>query len=217
MTTPWSVPRDWKGQTAAILASGPSLTREQCEAVRDKCRVIAVNNQGIDTVDSVSGQLVQAMAPWADVLFAADIKWWNHYQDRALKFEGRKVCIVHRRNFPQVYSLQRSSELVFDPRPTHLVFGGNSGYMALHLAVHFGAKRILLCGYDMKDSGGRKHWFGNHSGKLNSKARYHYWIRSFDRLAPRLAKMKVEVINCSTNTALRCFPRTTLEKALNGS
>jgi hypothetical protein len=75
MTTAWSVPPEWVGETAAILASGPSLTREQCEAVRGKAKVIAVNNQAIDT--DCDGVRVPAMAPWADVLYAADAKWWQ--------------------------------------------------------------------------------------------------------------------------------------------
>ena len=220
MTTPWTVPRAWPGETVAILASGPSLTREQADAARGKCRVIAVNNQGIDTVDSITKELVPAMAPWADVLFAADLKWWKNYADRALKFEGLKVTIVHRRSFPEVFSLEQSQQVkVFDPRPTHLVSGGNSGYMAMHLAAHFGVKRMLLCGFDMKDGRkGRKHWFGSHPGRLNTgRPKYQYWIRAFDRLAVRLKEMNIEVVNCSTETALRCFKRNTIQAALRDS
>ena len=31
--TPYSVPRLWPGETCAVLASGPSMNRETCEAV----------------------------------------------------------------------------------------------------------------------------------------------------------------------------------------
>lgn len=217
MTTAWSVPRLWEGETAAVLASGPSLTREQCEAVRGKCRVIAVNNQGIDTLDSDTRQMVPAFAPWADVLYAADLKWWKKYPS-ALKFAGTKVTIGHRRNFPEVYSLERSDCKAFDPDPTKLVFGGNSGYMAVHLAVHYGAKRILLLGYDMKNGPrGRRHWFGNHPGMLNSKNAFSGWIRAFDKFSIYLTNLGVDVVNCTPNSALRCFRRVSLEKALNGA
>ena len=83
------VPQLWPSQTVAILASGPSLTREQCEQVRGRCRVIAVSNQGID--NDVGGVTVPAFAPWADALYAADAKWWKCYADRALKFAGIKA------------------------------------------------------------------------------------------------------------------------------
>ncbi|HOW94937.1 MAG TPA: hypothetical protein PLF91_10655, partial [Mycolicibacterium fallax] len=214
MTTAWSVTPDWKGETAVILASGPSMTREQAEAVRGKCRAIAVNNQGIDT--DCDGVRVPALAPWADVLYAADAKWWRHYHDRSLKFAGRKVTIRDTLPWPEVYSLKQSSEhAIFDPRPTHLVSGGNSGYQALHLAVHLGATRIVLLGFDMKNGRlGRRHWFGNHPGKLDSRGNFTGWLRAFDKLAGVLKQMNIEVVNCTPDTALRAFRRAPLSEVI---
>lgn len=213
MTTPWVVEPEWQGETAAILASGPSLTREQCEAVRGKCRTIAVNNQGIET--EVDGKLQPAMAPWADILFAGDAKWWKHYHARALKFEGRKVCARSTPPWPEIYSLIQAYDYPsYDPRPGYVVMGGNSGYMATHLAVQLGARRILLLGFDMKYSDGRRHWFGNHPEKLNSKASFATWLNAFEKFAKVLQEMKVEVLNCTPGSALKCFRRVPLEVAL---
>lgn len=216
MTTAWSVPREWVGETAVVIASGPSLTREQCEAVRGRCRVIAVNNQGIET--DCDGQVVPAMAPWADVLYAADAKWWRHYEKRALKFAGTKVTIRDTLPWPEVMSLKQSIEHAsFDPRPTHLVSGGNSGYQAIHLAVHYGATRILLLGFDMKNGrNGRRHWFGSHPGRLDSRGNFTGWLRAFDKLARVLDHMGVKVVNCTPDTALRAFSRRPLAEALDG-
>jgi hypothetical protein len=215
MTTAWSVEPEWKGETAVILASGPSLTREQCEAVRGKARVIAVNNQGIDT--DCDGALVPAMAPWADLLYAADAKWWRHYEARALKFAGRKVTIRDTLPWPEVYSLKQSTEhAAFDPRPTHLVSGGNSGYQAMHLAVHLGVSRIVLLGYDMKNGrGNRRHWFGSHPGRLDSRGNFSGWLRAFDKLAGVLKAKEIEVVNCTPDTALRAFRRLPLDQVIS--
>ena len=199
----WSVPAAWPSQTVAILASGPSLTREQCEAVRGRARVIAVSNQAID--NDVNGATVPAFAPWADVLYAADAKWWRCHEKRALQFGGLKVSIRPDAGYPEVHTLQPSDRRPFDDRPTHLVTGSNSGYQALHLAVHFGATRIVLLGYDMQDTGGRRHWFGNHPGHLNCRNQYQNWVVKFAALAPVLAAKGIEVINCTPTTALRCF------------
>ena len=38
-------------------------------------------------VDSATGQMMPALAPWADVLFASDAKWWRQLRD-----EGEGVC-----------------------------------------------------------------------------------------------------------------------------
>jgi hypothetical protein len=162
--------------------------------------------------------LVPAFAPWADALYAADAKWWRCYHERALKFQGYKVCIRNTLPWPEVLSLEQSNDHVsFDPRPTHLVSGGNSGYQAMHMAVHFGVTKIILLGFDMKEGRNkRRHWFGNHPAKLNSKGNFNGWLRAFDKFAGVLRHMKIEVINCSPDTALRSFKRAPLTSALRG-
>lgn len=217
MSTPWKVTREWEGQTVAILAGGCSLTRADVDRCRGRCKVIAISNTGIDTIDSATKALIPAFAPWADLLYAADGKWWTHYQDRALAFPGRKVANA-RVAWDEVHSLERSHELIFDKRPTHLASGGNSGYQALHLAVHLGCTRIVLLGYDMKHgNGGRRHWFGSHPKPLDSRANFAGWIRSFDRLARILQQKQIEVTNCTRDTALRCFKRTTIERVFGAN
>lgn len=209
----WKVPKEWVGETAALLASGPSMTREQADYVRGKCRVIAINNQGIDTKDSDTGQVVPAFAPWADVLYAADHKWWECYQDRALKFVGYKISI-RSGPFKEVHYVQQSSLRTYDPRPDYLVTGNNSGYQAIHLAVHFGVKRILLLGYDMKLQGKKKHWFGDHPKRLNSLGNFPAWRTRMDLFAVDLKKLGVEVINCTEGSALTCFPKKHLKDVI---
>lgn len=190
------------------------MTREQAEYVRGKCRVIAVNNQAIDT--DCDGVRVPAFAPWADVLYAADTRWWLTYRDRAFAFAGTKVTIRDANGLPDtVKLLQVSPHAPFDPRPTHLVTGGNSGYQAVHLAAHYGAAKILLLGFDMKEGPNkRRHWFGNHPGVLNAVGNFGPWIRSFKQLAAAMKRMNVEVLNCTVDTALDCFQKVKLEDAL---
>jgi hypothetical protein len=207
-----TVAPEWRGETVAVIASGPSLTREQVEQVRGRCRVIAVNNTAIDT--EVNGVWQPAMAPWADVLYAADAKWWHCYKDRALAFPGPKYTVAAL-PFPEVLRLQKSHLGPFDERPTHLC-GGNSGHHALHLAVHFGAARILLLGFDMRNGlRGERHYHGNHPPRLHARPAFATWINQFRKLAPELAKRHIEVVNCSPSTALTAFRRASVTAVLN--
>lgn len=215
MTTPWSAPRDWEGETVAVLAAGPSMSPVIGETVRGRCRVIAVNNSGIDTW-TTEGKLMPAPAPWADVLYAADVKWWDAHKNEALHFAGDKVTIRTALPYPQVKSLEFSTNVPFDPRPTHLVSGGNSGYQAVHLAAHLGARRILLCGFDMRDVNGKRHWFGSYVNKrLNSQPDYRRWIENFRELGVALQALGIEVVNCTPKSALSGFDRKTLEEAIH--
>ena len=183
-----------------------------CAQLRGRCRTIAVNNVGIDTVDSTTGELMRAPAPWADVLFASDAKWWRQYQARAMAFAGLKITSMNGLTWDGLHNVAFSPRAPFDDRPTHMVSGGNSGYQAVHIAAHFGATRILLVGFDMREVTGRRHYFGNHPAPCNSKGRFHIWIRNFQSLAAYLGAQGVQVVNCTPGSALKGLKVSTLDK-----
>lgn len=89
-------------------------------------------------------------------------------------------------------------------------YGGTSGYQAVNLAYLWGARRILLLGYDYHTTE-RSHFFGDHPGILNAKTNYGQFVPPFKQLAADLKAEGVEVINCTRMTALRCFQRATMD------
>lgn len=186
-----SIKREWEGQTAAIFASGPSMS----SALADQCRelrTIAVNNQAIDC------------APWADIIYGSDAKWWRHYMPKVSALPGRKISVEIGLPIHGVDYLRPSSQ-IFDERPGFLSTGANSGYAALCLAAKLGAKRVLLYGYDMGPRHGRMRRH-DYPANLNSRPRFADWIPRFQALAPYLSSREVEVINCTPGSALTCFP-----------
>lgn len=212
MATRWKVPPAWQGETVAVLASGPSMNRATCERLRGRCRVIAISNQGIATRDD-AGVVHEAFAPWADVLYSADAKWWNHHREAWRNFPGWKVTIGDGLPYAEILMLQSaSSASPIDPRPTHLNGGGHSGYGAVCLAGKLGARRILLFGYDLRAHGKRQHWFGNHPVPLFHRSQnYAGWIKSLSRLEGALAKLGVVVVNCTPGSAYRTAKTSTLD------
>lgn len=94
-----------------------------------------------------------------------------------------------------------------------LHYGDNSGYQAVNLAYLFGARRIVLLGYDMRPgTDGRSHWHPQHKNPLNPGGTdVTRWAQLFHELAKDLASEGVEVINCTRRTALTCFPQLPLE------
>lgn len=200
MATPWTVPRMWPGRTVAILASGPSMSQDIADAVRASGVPALVTNETF------------RLAPWADLLFAADSAWWSSRAQDALKFPGLKVTTNESTPFRQVLHLRAGERLGFDPDPSRLATGGNGGYQALHIAVHAGAARVLLFGFDMR--GG--HWHGQHATPLSnpSPGTFARWVAAFETLAPHLRARGVEVLNCAPGSALRCFPAASMAEAL---
>jgi hypothetical protein len=163
------VPRLWPGATVAVLASGPGMSAAAANAVRAAAvRAIAVNT----TI---------RLAPWADVLYAADADWWTHpaHADVLAQYRGLRYSVS---GVPGVRQLRNSGVAGFDPDPGCLRTGGNSAYQAVHLAVHLGAARILLCGFDMQGDDGAAHWHGRHPHGLRETGpgTYAGWRDSFD-------------------------------------
>lgn len=193
----------WEGKTVAVIATGPSLTRKQVDAVRD-LPCIAVNDNAIDVLRD--GVMQFAMAPWADLLYAADYEWWAQYP-QARAFPGLKVTCMDSAERLGVLVLEQTGTKGFDPNPSCIRTGGNSGYQAVHVAIHAKAKRILLLGFDMHAKNGA-HWFGRHPPRLRNTEPESYpgWVERFEALKGRGS----EIINCTPGSALRCFPSETL-------
>lgn len=191
-----TVPRLWPGDTVVCLGGGPSLTADDVRAVRDRARVIAVNN-------------AYQLAPWADVLYAADAAWWALHRG-VPTFGGLKYSLEARSAvWPGVQVLQNTGNKGLEQEPTGLRTGRNSGYQAINLAVHFGAARVVLLGYDMQTRPHEPaHWFGDHPAPLmNTRPdAYQQFRQHFETIVAPLEARGVDVINCSRQTALTAFP-----------
>lgn len=113
--------------------------------------------------------------------------------------------------------LRRNCHRVLLDRPGHIGDGGNSGFQAINLAAQFGARRIVLVGFDMRLDQG-VHWHGRHPPGLNNPRLTHLpdWRVRIDRAAHVLAARGIEAVNASPVSALTAFPFVPLEQALHG-
>lgn len=196
---------DWSGQVAAIVAGGESVTPEDVNKLRGRCRVAVVNNSC-------------ELAPWADVLYAADRRWWDvHPEGR--NFAGLKVtpdadaAKQHRLQMIRLINDTGPARDEFTMAEPGLVGrGGNSAFQLTNLVMQFGVRRILWLGFDCKGS----HWHGNHPTPLRNPTpqRLAIWAATFDAQAKRLLNMGVEIINCSQTSALNAYPKLTVHEVL---
>jgi len=194
----------WSGETAFVFASGPSLTQADADACRGLGRAIAVN-------------ATFARVPWADVLYAADLRFWRVYDEeiRATFAGERWSSSESARAFFGAHFIEKLGGEGFTRRPGAINGGGNSGYQALHLAATWGCTRVVLLGFDMQRTGGLAHWHGPHKGGLPNGQGFQHLIRRFGYLARDLRRLGVEVINCTRETALACFMRQPLEDVID--
>ena len=156
-------------------------------------------------------------AKWADVYFAADRRYWEVYfrRMRAAGIEPDRMytsCVA-------ASALHKINRVKAANQPglglTSLNTGGNSGYMGINLAYLFGARRIILLGFDMQaGADGAKHFDGSHPAPLSQCMPFPEWLHRFKALAKDLKGKDVRVINCSRSTALFEFEMGNLEDEL---
>jgi len=127
--------------TWICIASGPSLTKADVNLTRG-FKTIAINDNYL-------------MAPWANVLYACDRKWWDlhHLDIKGMEFAGEKWAWEHTTGEDcaaitkhQLKTVSVIGQAGLGRKKYEVYSGGNSGYQAIQLAAHFGAKKIILLG-----------------------------------------------------------------------
>ena len=166
------------------IASGPSLNAHDCELVR-------ASGLPAITVNN-SWQL----APWCDHLYAGDLAWWDANVSKVPDGPKRWTC-----------TRQASAKHALN---LHTAYGPyNSGLRAIELAFSLGADKVILLGFDCTTENG-SHWHGDHPDTKNpDEALCRKWNKQHARLA-----RKMDVVNCSRDTALTAYRLGMLEKEL---
>jgi len=155
------------------------------------------------------------LLPDADALYAGDLQWWERYGDEARTFAGEKwTRDEHAALRWHLRRVTRRDGKGLCRERGCVNSGGNSGYQAVNLAFHFGARQIVLLGFDMHRNGGG-HWHGEHEGMLSAPPSHiEVWKQEFDALAFDLRMEGVRVVNATEGSALDCFPKVDMAEAL---
>lgn len=204
IVAPHVVPRLCPGGTVLCLGCGPSLSLVDVEHARSRVdATIAVND-------------AWTLAPWADALMASDAAWWITH-DSLRQFPGLKYSLEKAAlRCKNVVVLKRTGEEGLELDPTGLRTCRNSGGAAINLAVHFGAARVVLLGYDMSMPKGtkREHFFGQHKFPLRGGSPYLMFRDAFAKMVQPLKDAGVDVVNCSRYTELDAFRKRDLREEL---
>lgn len=196
-----------------VAATGPSLT----EQVAADCRSLQTEGFKVLAINDAWRRL-----PFADVLYTTDRGWWDVHGDIAFKGERWASQAANLSIDDDKRSWGRCEELriqlvtardgdTFSLVPGEIHYGNNSGFAGVNLALQFGAKEILLVGFDMHRAGGQEHFFGDHPAPLHNGSDFTPFIRAFSNAAKSLPS-DVEIVNCTPGSALRCFPFGTLNE-----
>lgn len=189
---------DWTGQTCFILGGGPSLRGFRAGLLSYR-RVIGVNEAGL------------SMMPSCDVLLWSDARWFDWNRGRLSEHSGLLKVARHRTDWPGVHRVlyRQGADFCWSP---DCVAGPDAGLSAINLAVHFGAARIVLLGFDCRDfpkgqwrSG---NWHNRHKCGPIEGQREGQFLPAHRRAAAALRAhgMAGRVVNATPDSVLDCWP-----------
>ena len=130
-----------------------------------------------------------------------------------MDFPGLKVTTceqhVNKKWLKVIKKNNTPSGLSFDPRV--LRWNLSSGAAAINLAVLFGAKRIVLLGFDMKkvevDGKERENWHDDYERNPNPKRNpYQRFLAPFPGIAESAKRHHIQIVNATLGSALMVFP-----------
>lgn len=239
----WTIPRDWEGETAFLLAGGPSLHGFD-PSILSGWRSIAVNNSYL-------------LHPAADILYFCDSAWYSqHRKSVTSSFRGQIVTLsrlIATRD-AHVLQLKNMGKYGLSLDTAGLCHGSHSGYQAINLAFLLGASRIVLLGYDLRiwtwgdaadpdsyisitpqseeqiesaishiaarpdlyNQPFGTHWHAGHGAeaKIVERRLREVMLPPMSSLVQPLSDHKVEVINCTPKSAIPHWPFRRLEKVI---
>lgn len=188
----------FQDETVFVIGGGPSVTQSDVDRLKGR-KVIVVNSSHLK-------------APWADILFFMDNRWYEKKQDVVKNWPK----IVATTNEIAARKDMKISYIVPDKRPgffeSALRRGGSSGHNAVALAIACKAKRVVLLGFDMRVVNGRTHHHDDYKEEFT--ARYHGFMTGFKGWNADALKVGVEILNATPDSELKEFPFVRLDDVL---
>lgn len=219
----WSPSPIWCGADAYVVGGGLSLRTFDWEQLRGK-HVVGCN----------SAALVPESAALCEANVFGDFGWWENLGKeggRVKGDEGQEIVVPPLSSFgglavaccPRLLErrdpvpswlllMRRSNESGLATGGDALAWNGNTGSLAINLALLLGARRVFLLGFDFKAPKDRPNWHTvRYQGSDPSiyKDIFAPQMKSIARDLP-LKFPGAEIVNVTDDSALDVFPKQTL-------
>lgn len=158
----WTPKEMWKGKDCFIIGGGKSLDGFDFSVLTDEL-AIGCNDAFLHGEDI------------CNICIFGDFDWFDHHQSELQYFEN-PVFTVNRDVKAKWVWLMKKYKFGF--HKDGLGWNGNTGSLAMNLALILGAKNIYLLGFDMKLTDGEANWHPNNVCKPRPDV-YERFKRSF--------------------------------------
>lgn len=208
----------YQGETAIICGTGPSLAQYADLAneykQQGKVRIFGAN---------LAYRYVDV-----DVNHACNKEFYDHYWPIDDRLSGGRFDKWTTRTeligkYPGLEYIEEQWLDGLSTDPSYIAAHHGTGPQLINIALHYGIKRMLLIGWDMRYNGkktnteytGLRHLFGEypknlqHWPKTGNNGELEGLIKEMGTIIPE--EYGIEIINCSPGSAMECFPMGRLE------
>ena len=229
----WKVPRIWEGGDVWIIGGGPSVPEQF--GIPERVIQSVIGGTAPPSVYSpfmkalhkkhvIGVNVAYRIGDWIDMVVFGDENFFIREQMRLATFPGIKIsCHPTSRSEDWIKYLERdaSHPKGITSNPRKVSWNHNSGAAAINVAVHTGAHRIFLLGFDMKMGKNKmQHWHDIYNrGPLNPndqkrlrKLPFDKHLPGFPIIAADAKKMGVQIINVCPDSEINDFPRVSLKE-----
>jgi len=217
----------WDGGRCFIIGGGPSMPR-QFGIPNDVVDRVRSGEHGPDTyspyMTPIHGEHVigvnnaYQIGTWIDVCLFGDCSWYLVHRERMARWPNLKVgCCFGCPDYLDPDGIKylprdRAKKVGIGTNPGKLSWGYNSGAAAINLAAHFGARQIVLLGFDMSHSNSQAtHW---HKGHGHPRKTYNRFLKGIPAIAADASALGIEILNASQESAITHFRKVSLEGVL---
>lgn len=238
-----AVPATFSGYIGVVLGTGPSLTTEQIQTVKEYRDTpgTRIRTFGVNTVFKADLFL--------DVFYACNPEFWREYYPhdprlRDLVLGGYTECWTWDldtakhygvNHIPGRWSGGKRNVTSFSTDPSVIHYGHGSGYEVLNLAYLYGCRYLVLLGYDLRYPGdydpvartsaprhsdvlgeyppGLQHWPGRSGRNVDPKTKEITGLLDCYRTID-CDTLGLRIVNCSPGSALDFFETGDLERVL---
>lgn len=231
----WFVPTMWKDGECWIIGGGSSVPRQFGvpekviqEVLEQKAPISTYNSylEPLHIKHVIGTNIAYKFGHWISVLYFGDLPFYRNNMLELHNFKNLKVtdtgnlprqnaqALANHRN---IRKLVRSMEFGLSEDPKVIRWNHNAGAGAINLAVLFGARRIMLLGFDMKANGnGQTHFVNGIAGyyKPARQMDFDRYLQVFPQIAVDAKRLGVEILNVSEDSAIEAFPKVKLKDVL---
>lgn len=211
MSSNWTIPKRWPGETVFVIGGGPSVALQRPDRLRG-LNVIAINSS-------------YEVAPFAQYGFFGDNRWHEEHKARpdfiAFRDSAEIVTVsepsegVYLRKLERITPTSNANGISVNRKSLSSQWTSFQG--AINLAAMLGAGRIVLLGMDGKRSAaGVSHHHKPHKWPVKGAAN-ETWDRQKTQLCFAVAPLKamgIETFNTNPDSAFDYWPYRPLEDFL---